>query len=92
MKSAAVAIRANAISKVASAVVATRNEKKAAAQPKPGQRILAKVAGILEAKQAQKQAAATETRLPDRIVFSKSSLTSNVVLLKIFIFRFLSLP
>lgn len=59
MKSAAEQIRAGAISKVASAIIANRNEKSAAAKAeavKPGANIMAKVAAILERKQAEKSA------------------------------------
>ena len=54
MKSAAAMIRHNTISKVASKIV----EKRAAANPAPGAKIMSKVASILQAKKAEKQAAA----------------------------------
>lgn len=67
MKSAAAHIRANAIQKVASAVVQKRQQVKKA-EAKPGSRIITKVAGILQKKvdaqkqaEAQKQASAKPT-------------------------------
>ena len=54
MKSAAAMIRHNTLSKVASKIV----EKRAAANPAPGAKIMSKVASILQAKKAEKQAAA----------------------------------
>ena len=53
MKSAAAMIRHNTLSKVASKIV----EKRAAANPAPGAKIMSKVASILQAKKAEKQAA-----------------------------------
>lgn len=66
MKQAAAMIRANTISKVASAIVGKRQTKQAAAKqaaakqedPRPGSRVMSKVASILKAKQAEKQASA----------------------------------
>jgi len=55
IKSAAERIRSETISKVANAIVSKRAEKQASAKPKPGDRILSKVAGILKEK-AEKQA------------------------------------
>ena len=55
MKVAAAAIRSATIEKVASAIVAKRNQvKQAEAQPKPGDKIMSKVASIIGAKQAAK--------------------------------------
>lgn len=62
MKAAADQIRANAISKVAEAIVAKRHEKVASAKAgnegEPGSKIMAKVASILKAKEAEKSASA----------------------------------
>ena len=64
MKAAAEQIRANTIAKVAAAITANRQEKAAAYKAetesgKPGAKILAKVASILKAKEAEKSASAT---------------------------------
>lgn len=61
IKDACERIRANALSKVANHIVSKRAEKQAAAQPKQGDRVMSKVAGILKAKKeaAEKQAAAS---------------------------------
>jgi len=60
MKTAAAQIRANTLQKVASHIVAKRNEKQAAAKPEAGSKILSKVASILKTKadkaKAEKQA------------------------------------
>lgn len=58
IKSAAAAVRRDAITKVANAVVSNRIKKQASAAPRPGQRILAKVAGVLEAHKAAQQSQA----------------------------------
>jgi len=70
MKAAAEQIRSNTISKVASAIVAKRQKKATAQkqasaktdQPKPGDRLMGKVASILEAKKAaaEKTAASSD--------------------------------
>jgi len=65
MKSAAAQIRANAISKVASAVVAKRQEKQASAKPQPGSKIMSKVASILKAK-TEKAKAEKAASAPDK--------------------------
>ena len=55
MKAAAATIRSSTLDKVASAIVAKRNQvKEAAAKPKPGDSIMAKVASIIDAKKAAK--------------------------------------
>ena len=61
IKDACERIRANTLSKVANYIVSKRAEKQAAAQPKQGDRVMSKVAGILKAKKeaAEKQAAAS---------------------------------
>lgn len=59
IKSAAAAVRRNAITKVANAVVSNRIKKQASAAPRPGQRILSKVAGVLEAHKAAQQSQAS---------------------------------
>ena len=61
IKDACERIRANTLSKVANYIVSKRAEKQAAAQPKQGDRVMSKVAGILKTKKeaAEKQAAAS---------------------------------
>ena len=61
IKDACERIRANTLSKVANYIVSKRAEKQAAAQPKQGDRVMSKVAGILKAKKeaAEKQASAS---------------------------------
>lgn len=66
IKDACARLRADTLSKVANQIVSKRAEKQAAAQPKQGDRVLSKVAGILKAKKeaAEKQAAEKQSAAP----------------------------